>query len=458
MKKRWPHFAVLLILAAIGSEMFLGDIDIGPFSPRVYLYVLLVLWMVLRIVVRGASLPLTHQAVVLLLLHCAFLVWSGVASVLQGGTVLAFAARLASYDAMALAGFLVMHFYVRTRRDLRWLTAGFVLIVSISAVAAVMQSMAFPQAWAAWARVRPHMTLVPERVGAVLRPDGIIEAIYPPGLYASSFTFGYYLAATGVFALAFFLAKRRVTWLGVLALLCAAVLLVQQRSAMLSIILTCGAIMLTQFQKGKRLRFVLTVAGAALVLAVSINLVQAIRLGQGLTRMGRYEQFFDTGRVQVALISIQFIAAHPVIGGLEAYSDFFASKARIGMEYETVVAPHNLFLNAAVLHGLPGLFLTCLFIAFLLYVLLQSWYVFHLRRDLLGMAAVLAVVSYLISAQFHNASFITGDSLGWWLVAFVLLARRFPPVRRVVRQAAPARSVLSSARPTAGPRLSQGAP
>lgn len=456
MKKRWPHFAVLLLLAAMGSEIYLGDIDVGPFSPRVYLYALLIVWMLLMIVVRGARLPLSHLAVVLLLLYLVILGWSGVASNLQGGSALAFAGRLASYDAMALAGFFLMHFYVRTRRDLRWLTWGFVLLVSVSAVVAVLQSMNHPQAWAAWGRVRPHIELVPDRVGHVVT-DGIVERLYPPGLYASSFTFGYYLAASAVLALAFFLAKRRILWLSVLSLLCGAAFVVQQRSAILAIVLTCGAMLLTQFQKGKRLQFFLTVTAAAVVLTVTINVVQAIRIEQGLTSYGRYERFFDAGRLQVASIALQFIAAHPVIGGQAAYTEFFASAASVGMEYETIVAPHNLFLNAAVLYGLPGLFLTCLFVAFLLYVLLQSWYVFYARRDLLGMACVLASGSYLLSAQFHNASFITGDSLGWWLVAFVLLARRFPAVR-VVRRVAPARSVLSSPRPTAGPRLSQGAP
>ncbi|HEX8620223.1 MAG TPA: O-antigen ligase family protein [Thermoanaerobaculia bacterium] len=453
MKRRWPHVAVFLLIAALAAEMFLGDIDIGPFSPRVYLYLTLLATLVFRMVVAGDVLPIDRWAVLLLSLYALFLGWSSISLWLQGGSLLGIAAKLASYDAIAVIGFLLMLFFVRTRADLQWLVGGLVFLIATSAAVAVLQAAQIPQAWALWARLRPQVFTVAGELGVVILETGPTRT-YPPGLYASTFAFGYFLASGVVIALAFLLIRRNLVRLTALLMLAAALLIIQQRSALLAIGVTCGLFALRLFERGKRLK----VIAAALVVAViagAIVVALLIRVQEGDARAGRYLNLLDRGRLEVGVMALKFIVHHPLVGGPDAYVEFFARNSHAGMHYDHIVAPHNLFLNAGVYYGVPGVLLSVMLVAAVLLILLRVWRIAVARKDLLAMGVVLSVVGYLVNAQFHNASFVTGDSLPWWLIAFVLLAERFPAADAAVARP-PRRTVLSSPRPTAGTRLSPG--
>jgi hypothetical protein len=454
MKRRWPHVAVLILIATLGAEMFLGDIDIGPFSPRVYLYLALLGWMVFRMVFTGEVLPVRRHGTILLSLYGLFVAWSGIALWAQGGSLAGIAGKLITYDGIAIVGFLLMLFFVRSRVDLQWLVAGFVLLVASSSAVAGLQAAKIPQAWGLWTRLRPQVLAVAGEMGVVIGDTGM-EQIYPPGLFASTFSFGYFLSSSVVIAVALLLAKKSVSRLAVLLTLGATLLIIQQRSAVLAVVLTCGLLGLTLFERGNRLKVIAAALVVAIIAGVLVVAVM-VRVEQGDVRAGRFLRFVDRGRIEVGLISLQFIAHRPVVGGSNAYIEFFVQNSHGAMHYDHVVAPHNLFLNAGVYYGIPGLLLALFLLGALLVILLQVWRVFFARKDLLGMSVVLSVVAYLISAQFHNASFVTGDSLLWWLIAFVLLAARFPAATPVTVRPQH-QTVLSSPRPTAGPRLSPGA-
>ena len=56
----------------------------------------------------------------------------------------------------------------------------------------------------------------------------------------------------------------------------------------------------------------------------------------------------------------------------------------------------------------------------------RIWFAARARYDGTSMTLVLSIVAYLMVAQFHNASFVTGDAMPWVFIAAMLTASREP--------------------------------
>jgi O-antigen ligase len=428
----FSRLPVLLLIATIGAAMFAGDVDLGPFSARVYLYGALTAWMVVRCLVAAEPIVSDSRAIALLCVYGAFLCWVFTAALIQDASRAAVTMAV-TYHGFSIITALLTFFIVRDRVDVSILLAGLTGLFLLSCGVALLQWQDLPAAWGIWYRLRPH-------VGGSLETPGEIMTVYGwakipiAGLYGSSVAFGYAVAIMAPIVFRRFAARPSVRMLVGVGLTFGGVLVVQQRSALLAAIFS-GLVLLTlHLRPGRRLKTIAALAGVLLAAAILIRIAFP-QTGAEDLRINRYQVslFADAGRLQVAQIAVQYVIEEPLAGGVAGYVRAYEAAMGDDTKYEEVVAPHNFFLNAAVFYGLPGLFLAIVLFAALMYVLVDAWRSARRREDWTTVTLVLAVFGYLINAMFHNASFVTGDFLPWVLIGALLTSSRVAPAAAPVR-------------------------
>lgn len=426
MKENRHIGRMLLLLALIGANMYLGDVNIGPTSPRLYLYAAALAWMFAQWMV-GRERPLADaRAQVLLVCYGVYILWSAVALTLQNAPLRTIISVIVSYHGIAVATFLITLFVLRTRADVGRFLAGLVLLFLVSTVIALLQWHFVPWSWSIWHRMRPHAEVLAGYPGLVQNEWGF-KRIAIAGLFGSAVTFGYYIAVLTPVVFRRFLARRSITSLLALCLTIAAAIVVQQRAALLAAIISCAVLLFAKLgERGARLKTLVVVALFAGIIG------GIVYVGSASNEMRtKYDQLLDTGRLDVAMIALRHVARNPGLGGAREYELAYERERTAASRYIDVIAPHNLFLNAAVFYGTPGLLLTVFLLVVLAAIMARAWTAARARLDWTTMTLVMSIIGYVLVAQFHNASFVTGDALPWVFIAALLTASRETVVRPV---------------------------
>jgi hypothetical protein len=405
----------LIIAIALLSEMFLGDIDLGPFSLRVYVISGLFAAALFGQLLGGRRLVGDVRATVLILVYVIFVAWTVVASMVHGLPVESILRKTASRDLLALMAFVSITFFLRTRDQVLLLAKLLVFGVVISAVIAVFQWRGFAWSWDLWSLLRPKLH------------EDLLGAEYSgltPGIFAHSFTFGYYLASVGFLSLTLFLMKRRPWRLLNLLAIITGVLVVQQRSALLAWLILF-MIVLAASRRFSTWTLIAIAFTALTVFAVtSYVLAEGQREDVDATyELSRFKEAIDLRRLDLVVHSLRFAGENPGVGGVRKFISYLEARQDL-YDHHTVTAPHNYFLNAVVFYGFPGLLLAVLLLLLTLEFMRALWRRGRDSGDWLALGLVLALLGYLINAQFHNASFVTGDTLPWWLLGMMTVLHR----------------------------------
>jgi hypothetical protein len=165
----------------------------------------------------------------------------------------------------------------------------------------------------------------------------------------------------------------------------------------------------------KRIFYKFSVLLMLSVLFFTYQVVSETVFVQGVN--SRLGNLYDAGRVTLIRQALAFGMNHWFWGGGPALFLLMTS-SDFNTHYRTAV-PHNLFLNAFVYYGIPGLIFALLFCIKLYKDCRQLLQSALDQYDLLTIGSVFALFAFLVNAQFHNASFVTGDPLMWWLVGIL---------------------------------------
>jgi O-Antigen ligase len=409
-----------LLLTGMVGEMFLGDIDIGPCSVRIYIYSLLFVWAVQQAAFTRRPLFPLPSVKKLVLLYGLFVGWKVIASLAQGALLEVVLQSTMSHDVVALITCASIGVYIRTSRSYDVAVRVLLMALVVSCLVAVLQWLGTNGAWDLWFKLRPGLE---DRyrldVGSAAGEAG---QHLVPGLYASAFSFSYYLAAIGplLFGLLFRSRHRAVSLLGALAVL-AGVIIVQERSAAVAFCVLFLAAGISVFRLSRtKLGTVLWLAGtAALIGGGAFFAWQSRDVAVGHYELNRFDQGVDVGRLALAQSALSYGAQHLLLGGGSA--DFVSSLQDVSdptLRYRQAT-PHNLFLNAFVFYGLPGLILSSILVLATVRFGWAVWKQALWQSDWLTVGVTLGLLGYLVSAQFHNASFVTGDTLPWWLIGLL---------------------------------------
>jgi hypothetical protein len=398
---------VFFLLMGLVSSMFLSDFDLGPFSLRVYILVFLFGLSLLQIASKRMQATQLKVGKNILLFYGIYVFWWLISSFATNASSAWIFNYFISRHLAAIIVFLLILIILRTRRDVEFVASGLGVAVIISSLAAILQWQNIGWVWDMWKALYPNVI---EKYGALAGTRFFLT----PGLADYAFTQGYYMASLGPLLLIFFQNKRRI-WIGFLGLLVVivAVFTVQQRAALLGVIVEL-ILLFIFILKYKRYSFVSTVMFFSIVfigIFFIVNSTNLLSYGEGNVayRLDRFSLITDASRLGYLRITFEFIKGRWLFGDAYHYLEYLQT-TNIPDKQSTA---HNMFLNSLIFAGLPGL----LFVGLLTINLFRrgwiAWQIALCKGDYLLLGIILSLLGYLIVAQFHNSSFVTGDTLPW---------------------------------------------
>ena len=421
---------IAILMAVMISDLFLGDWDIGPASSRIYLLGLAALMVAARVKSRAVTLFHSRLVAGLAVSFAAFTGWAVFNSIYQGAAV---GDTVETFGTSVFFGwllFLVAQASITRDRDLLILVILLGLTASASALVAVLQWLGADAAWNVWRSLRPDELFDP--------PPAI------PGMALFSVPLSYHLLVGGSMILGLVMWWPMRSWLlrgllaGGLVLIALAIAFSLVRSAAGAGLIVVAAFGLIHyvlrpawapsFGLGQIPKAAL-VAGAAISIVIAII---AIGVNSEETNYGypvsktRYslERLTDLSiqtRSGLWRYSIDSWLDSPIIGDIPAYDAGFAQLKKKDVNLYTPRSPHNLLLNSLVWYGLVGTILIAIFLGMVFALAARAIRSAkgHPSRAPVAIAATIGIAALLFNAQFHNESFLTGSTVGFWLVAFL---------------------------------------
>ena len=425
---------VAFLLVTLICQFFIVDIDIGPVSTRVYLMVVLLSVVVAQTMLYRRSLFRCKEAYSLFIIYLAFVLWAIINRLYNAEPVGRIAYSITSTHLIAVAGFLVTQSVLKHRRDIV-LMAGFIAMTAlISGFVAIMQWLGISVFWNLALMLHPGEKSEKLLLGTLYGSWGFV-----PGLALYSIPLSYHLITFGMFIFTWTyyrlqtrgnFAKSVLGLVGIITLLFA-IMFTQSRSAMLATLVVFLFIvwydkhrrkkLAKSAHRGVRWQVLLILMFAILSLAFAQLgglLNPEVDAGKGRYSLSHIFKMEDPERMALALATVEFSSQYLLLGGrLREFGERLemTDDPRLPKRSQ---APHNMFLNAVLYYGLPGVFLILLLLRAVYLTCRQA---IRLTASdsvarWIGLGAVAGLIAYLVNAQFHNDSFVTGGTLPWWLL------------------------------------------
>lgn len=400
---------------SIFAALLLVEIDFGPASPRVWAIFLLFGWAMLRASNKQFDPQIWNVLRPILIVWACFTAWTFFCDLGHGDLSLNF--QMFGYVNNKLSKFAVpimacISFAVLLRRevDIRFLVYIGICTVSISVAVGYLQFFDLPYGWEIHRRFRPITVGVEEIMkGRTMENQNIA------GLSGRSIQFAYTLITFGIFSFSYVMIQQKGSklayWVSlvVFGAFTLAAYMAKSRSGMVAFMLSGLAswVLLFKLYHGFRPQkaiFGVFMLGGALLAAVLVIKGQDAFKYEDFGRMTSME---DDYRVWQAKMAIQSTASHPIIGiGVSNYTRMYEK------------TPHNIFLNAGVYYGVPGMLFAGWHIGML--YMLYRWYkkvVVHITElSWVTFGCVLAVMNYTWNSMTHNDSFITGGFFLYYIL------------------------------------------
>ena len=430
-------FNVLGVIIGVAGHLLFGSLDIGPFSFRIYVMLLLVFLLVADTLTLRRKLFRSALARDLVVIYLVFIVWTLLVRQAHGTPLRESVVFIMSNHLFALVSFIVIQNRLVTQKHIVLFAGALAFAAILSAVFAIGQWFGVELAWDIALALRPgeEETLLGTRFGAY----GFV-----PGLSLFSISLSYVLITLGFFVYSWTIHRQRirtsylltgVVFTGIIAL---GIIFSQSRSAIgaTAVVVLVSLVLSLRSQGSKR-----RVSGAGIhkyIMAIGLLIVTLVfvlgqlgryldltpEAGGGGYSLGRIFNLEDPRRVQAAASSIELISYNLttlLTGSDNATYDEILFRRLGGTD--VVIAPHNLFLNAAVLTGLPGVLLIILLL-FGLLKLGRTVIRVTSERDSsirwVGIGAFYGLLAYVLNAQFHNSGFVSGDAMPWWLIGLMI--------------------------------------
>ncbi|MBI5464279.1 MAG: O-antigen ligase family protein [Ignavibacteriales bacterium] len=128
-------------------------------------------------------------------------------------------------------------------------------------------------------------------------------------------------------------------------------------------------------------------------------------------------------RLNLWATSLKMVQARPIIGiGEDNFYEYFPAYKVEGF-YDTIVHPHNDYLNVAVSSGIPGL---AAFVALWIVAIRTGFQAWKKARDpfLKGVSSggAVAIIGFLLGSFFQNYYGTFANCLGWWFMTGLMMS------------------------------------
>jgi hypothetical protein len=351
----------------------------------------------------------------IVLLWVALALWCVTATVANHGDLWKLTRELVERHLTSFAAMMAIILCAKGRFR-RYIAVAIVVLISFSAFVGVMQWLNQP-----WAYSLKYLTNVTGDSFGLDVEDIAASKDLISGMSLNAYVMGYTMAVGASMLLAIMLegtTLRRAVAAAQFMVLLTALLILQQRSAVVAFAICAVAFSLKagQSMRGRTLRTMLVFLLMGLSCYVVFRWVSHRAEVGARYELTRYEKFWiDESRLLAVESALEMASTSPLVG--TAPRDFVERS-----QFGAAVAPHNLFFNALLLYGLPGLLITASLVLLQLELCRRVWRLAWQREDFTAVGCVLGMVAYLINCQFHNPSLLTGDATGWWMTGLLIAA------------------------------------
>ncbi|MCH8109257.1 MAG: hypothetical protein IIB15_03930 [Chloroflexi bacterium] len=433
-------FNVLGVIMGVAGHLFFGSLDIGPFSFRIYVMLFLAFLLAADTLTLRRKLFRSALARDLVVIYLVFIVWTMLVRQAHGTPFRESVIFIMSNHLFALVSFIVIQNRLVTQKHIVLFAGALGFAAILSALFAVGQWFGIEIAWDIALALRPgeEESLLGTRFGSF----GFV-----PGLSVSSISLSYVLITLGFFVFSWTIHRQRIRpshlLLGVVltGVIVLGIIFSQSRSAIgATVVVVLVSLVLSLRSQGSKRR----VSGAGIhkyIMAIGLLIVTLVfvlgqlgryldltpEAGGGGYSLGRIFNLEDPRRVQAAASSIELISYNLttlLTGSDNATYDEILFRRLGGTD--VVIAPHNLLLNSLVIYGAIG---TSLILAFMGLVTFLAYRTVRATRSSpslgpLALIVTVGLVAFTLNAQFHNESFVSGSTLGFWLVAFLVAVEK----------------------------------
>lgn len=410
------------------ADLFLGDLDIGPASSRIYL--LFALGVVVTVGVLSGRIKLfsSRLGLAISVVYALFIGWALVNSVIRDAGLVDSVERLGSTIFFGWLLFVLAQASIRRISDLYLVWAALTASAVLNAIVAISQWLGLDAAW---------------DLARLFRPDTLFDR-FPAvaGLALFSIPLAYQLLVGGVLlAGALLWWPRRydsLRWLaGIgLGIVMLGTLFSLSRSAIGIGALALLALVIARYAPHPRAVLKFAVAGVVL-LAIAVIVGNVLIASRSSARrpstypervdrfnLSRATSISSPDRWGVWRLAVDSWLKSPLIGDIAAYNAEFRVRGKTdrNLGIGRPRAPHNLLLNSLVIYGAIG---TSLILAFMGLVTFLAYRTVRATRSSpslgpLALIVTVGLIAFTVNAQFHNESFVSGSTLGFWLVAFLV--------------------------------------
>lgn len=392
------------LLFYLFSAMLLGSYQVGPFSIRVYLTVIM-LFFLLFMYFRNNKKNVNTISKKFVYLFVLFVVMASLALVINGDyQYMNFTKLIIANYLNCIVTFFAIDYFLKGEKELKVVLIFLSVIIGTDAIVTIMQHVGNPIGQA----IAFLMTTSADYKSTIIESNETSYATMfglslPIGIFGYVHTNATCLATFGIVPLCLFIDERKLLYKLLYATFFAislyACFCTQERAAFgLLIIASLAIIYYSGIKKGP----ILIILGGLFLLI--IFLLPSLLTDGSLGRITDFDSGEDTRR-SIWSDAMAFIPEHILWGGPRE----FAKMNEIG--------GHNFFLNGLVNFGLIGSS-----VAFYLYLsmIYQSLTCCLRKLNITIQALVWAVLVYSIIGLFHNASILSGDILVFLLYPLML--------------------------------------
>ena len=183
---------LFLLLALLFSNLFLNLYDIGPFSPKNYIIVIVCILLGVKMAVSRENPFRSKMAYKLFFIYSLFILCVIFTDLFNGRALLDIMREVPARHFSAIVIFLITQYYLRTWREIKIMALFMGITVLLSGTVAIMQMYDVSLAWAIRATLYPRGQLL-----IALGGDRLENVGYSAGLSLSSIQFTYHLSAFG---------------------------------------------------------------------------------------------------------------------------------------------------------------------------------------------------------------------------------------------------------------------
>ena len=383
--------------------MLFGSYLIGPFSIRVYVAIVVIIYLLYKKIILKEHFNLSYSSIRIYLL---FLFFTLIAKIFSGPFEIdGFLKDLLAMHLISIISYIAIDLLVKNQKQVQIILILFISIGLLNSIISILQYNGNPTGFIIGQFfASSNMEYISDLETRFLTfPELQLGAFAVPGIFGHGASNGGMNATLCILSLYFIFGREKRLWWVALIIFAISIVgnfVIQERSPMGLLAIFTSFIIWKYSSKGL-LIFLCIVGGFMLFYFDVFSVLDPEKIGRfaDITK-------FDSDRQRLVQNAIAFISDHWFLGGDYLYHQMYG------------LTPHNFILHAFIYSGLFGAL--TVFVLFIK-IIIDAGRI--LICDKIGIPVFFfscALIIFLANGFTHSSSLITGDNIIWLLYALIL--------------------------------------